>query len=53
MDIVVPLEDTLGMIWRLTHQKEIPCGLYCDYNTTRRNPGDYLEILVAFEDTWR
>ena len=63
MEIVVPLEDTLGKILSFYHHQEIPCGLYVDYNTTRRYPGiiqrfqqhqeirgDNMEIVVPLRD---
>ena len=28
-------------------------GLYGDCSTTRRYPGDYLEIVVPLGDTWK
>ena len=57
MEILLPLGDTLGIIWRLLHRYEIPgvsreivaplgdtWRLYGDCSTTRTYPGDYMEI---------
>ena len=62
MEIVVPLGDTLGIIWRLQYYQEIPWRLYRDCSTIRRYPGDYMEIVASGDyseivaplvDTWR
>ena len=51
-EIVIPLEVTLGVMWRLHRHQEIPWGLHGVYSTTSRYPGDYMEIVVPLGDTW-